>query len=94
MIYYLEYDSTGTIYHAAADVAMTIVPLIPIAILKDASGNLITPFADPVGISAATYNMIVSGGIDNFIYDLTTSTVIPRVPANASTTSPATTEFS
>ncbi|WP_433963676.1 hypothetical protein [Tunturiibacter gelidiferens] len=84
MIYYLEHDSAGNIYHVACSIDATITPLVPMAILKDAKGDLITPFADPVGITSEQFNQLLNHN-DDFVYDIATETIVPRV-ANAPAT--------
>jgi hypothetical protein len=83
MIYFIECDAQGTIWHMQANPFATIVPLVNIAEkLIDSKGTPIV-LTDPVGVSAATYNTIMTGGITNFIYDSATQTVVPKVAPSA-----------
>jgi hypothetical protein len=77
MIYFIECDAQGTIWHIQSNPFATIVPLINIGAIKGVT------LTDPVGVSAATYNMILAGGISNFTYDSATQTVVSKVAPSA-----------
>jgi hypothetical protein len=51
--------------------------------MVDANGNNLSPMglviAEPVGITEDVYNTIINGGgVHNFMYDIATSTVVPK----------------
>ncbi|RZU39318.1 hypothetical protein [Edaphobacter modestus] len=77
MIYFLEHDSGGNIYHAACYPTATIVPLVNVVSLKNADG---TPkvLAEPVGITADTYNTLIADGISNYTFDATTGKITKK----------------
>jgi hypothetical protein len=81
MIYFIECDATGKIWHIQQNPMATIVPLVNIATFKEVT------LLDPVGITVAQYNTIMTGGLNNFTYDAATNTVVPKpaAPAPAST---------
>ncbi len=93
MIYFIEHDSAGNIFHVCADPGATIVPLVNRVTFNkkdgvpnaDASGNPLSPanlpLLDPVGIDAATYDLLISGGMTNYTYDQATQTVVKKVTA-------------
>ena len=85
MIYFIECDAEGNIWHYQANPQITIVPLVNIASIQSAK-DVPVQLTDPIGVSAATYNMIVSGGCENFSYDAVTQTVIPKVKPNVPAT--------
>jgi hypothetical protein len=97
MIYFIEHDVDGSIYHVVCDPKATIVPLVNRAkfstvdgtVFKDAAGNDLSPYnrpiCDPVGITVNIYNQLVTGGVENFTYDITKQIVVPKV-ANATAT--------
>jgi hypothetical protein len=98
MIYFLECDTAGNICHVCADPMATIVPLVNRVTFgnkdgtpnKDANGNDLAPsgllLVAPVGITVTTYNMLMSGGLNNYTYNATTETVVPKVAPNAPAT--------
>ena len=81
MIYFLEHDADGVIYHAACYPSATIVPLINVVHLKNADG---TPkvLAEPVGIDAASFNTLTTEGISNYTFDSATEKIV-KVTSNA-----------
>jgi hypothetical protein len=90
MIYFIEHDTAGNICHVCADPNATIVPTINRIFVKDASGNplkdaegnLLSPFgqplADPDEISEDEYNTLIAGGASNFTYDATSGTIVKK----------------
>jgi hypothetical protein len=82
MIYFLEHDSDGNIYHVCANPMATIVPLINVVSLKNADG---TPkvLAEPVGIDEATYNILTTDGMSNYTFDATTEKIVKKVVPSA-----------
>jgi hypothetical protein len=95
MIYFMECDTAGNICHVCADPQATIVPLVNRVLFgnkdgtphKDANGNDLAPsgllLTEPVGITVTTYNTLMSGGLNNYTYDVTTKTVVQKVAPDA-----------
>lgn len=81
MVYFIECDAAGSIWHIQSNPFITIVPLINIANDVTTVDGPVT-LVDPIGVTAATYTMILAGGINNYTYDFATETVIPKAPAN------------
>jgi hypothetical protein len=82
MVYFLEHDANGVIYHVASYPLATIVPLINVIELKKKDGSII-PLAEPVGIDEDTHNMLVADGFEKYTYDVTTGTVVKKAATNA-----------
>jgi hypothetical protein len=83
MIYFIECDSAGNIWHIQANPFATIVPLVNIVEkLTDSKGNPIV-LTDPIGVTASVYSTILAGGCHNFTYDTATETVIPKAAPSA-----------
>lgn len=67
MIYFLEHNAAGSIFHVAGAPEMTIVPLVNIITLRNADGTEI-PLELPVGISESDFDLLMSEGIQNYVY--------------------------
>ena len=95
MIYFIECDTAGNICHVCSDPMATIVPLINRVTFgnkdgtpnKDANGNDLAPsglpLVAPVGIDVTTFNELMTGGVNNYTYNATTETVVPKVAPSA-----------
>jgi hypothetical protein len=97
LIYFIEYDSAGNIFHALADPSATIVPLVNRVLFstkgvpnKDANGNDLSPsglpLEAPLGVDVTTFNSLIADGIDNYTCDPTTHAITKKVVANATAT--------
>ncbi|WP_213805768.1 hypothetical protein [Granulicella sp. dw_53] len=80
MIYFLEHDSTGFIYHVCADPDASIVPLINRVLPLNADKTPVA-LSLPVGIDVATYSTLVTDGMDKYTFDSATNTIVKRVVA-------------
>ncbi len=82
MIYFLEHDEAGDIYHAGADPMATIVPLINRISVKNPDGTA-HPLAEPVGIDLATYDTLIAGGLESYRYDAAAGAIVKKEVASA-----------
>lgn len=90
MIYFIEHDSQENIVHACSDPMATIVPLINRVVfnddkgapLKDDGGNFLSPYgfplAEPVGIDQATYETLISDGLEKYTFNPTTGSITEK----------------
>jgi hypothetical protein len=81
MIYFLEHDADGNIYHTAFYPLATIVPLINIVTVKNGDGSL-KSMAEPVGIDADSYNALISEGLDKYLFDPMTGKIVKKAATN------------